>query len=219
MGFFKKLWAFLGHIGNIETLAQLVAGCGGGLWAQMNYTPQDLLQYLLVVGLAFSSSALVGLLAVRGGKVAFHKWRPIRLSVTPKGGIAVTLEVCAKNDDYYYGYGWLQGPRVTRQHHFHLQWQYNNNKQFIRAGDTYIIEIAKIDGNPSRRLWIHGDASLVHIDKSQEIAYRYRNTQPTEWYYLQVKIRSDIIHQSLDRKYRFRLGEEYNFEVEEVSTP
>ena len=218
MDFLKKLWDLLGHIGKVETLVVLLTGCVGMLGVTINFTPQDLLQYLAVAGLGFSGSSLVGLLAVRSGNAVYRKVRPLGIVVTPKGGNAVTLEVCATNDDYYYGYGWLQGPCVTRQHHFDLQWQDNNNKKFLRAGDTDTIEIATIDGNDYRKLWIHGDPSLVHIDDSQEIAHRYCHTKPTEWYYLQVKIRSDGIHKSLDRKYRFRLGEEYNFEVEEVST-
>lgn len=117
----------------------------------------------------------------------------------------------------YYGYGWIDGPSVTRQQSFDLVWKdHIGARCHIRSGDIMVIEVANLSQTDpfSRGLRVHGDGEYIHTDES--LAGRLYASYPTDWYRLRVEIRSDRFDGSWNHKYRFRVVGKDQFEVEEV---
>ena len=140
------------------------------------------------------------------------------LEIAPCGGEDVSLELRPSADGNYYGYGWIDGPSVTRQQSFDLVWKdCVGTRCHIRSGDIKVIEIADLSQSNvfSRGLRVHGDGGYVHTDES--LAERLYRSEPTDWYRLHVEIRSDRYDESWKHEYRFRVVDKDQFEIEEAS--
>ena len=116
--------------------------------------------------------------------------------VTHRGGEDFSLEVRASFTAYYYGYGWLSGPKVTRDKKFNLYWEQGTNSNISR-GSIATIRIADwIDfGGYSKKLRVWGDRESVHSD----------GRVGGEWFTLRVELHANVTDESWEHHYRFRL--------------
>ena len=116
------------------------------------------------------------------------------------------MEVRASFTAQCYGYGWLSGPRVSRDKKFDLYWEQRITPHISRSAIA-TIRIANwgVDFPYNRTLTVWGDGEIVHSEK----------TINKEWFNLRVELHARGIDESWEHRYRFRVKDR-QFEIEEV---